>query len=47
MRYCWPAEIDTMAGDAGLRLAGRWASSNCEPYGPQASRRHVSMYRIA
>ena len=42
-RYAWPAELDLMARIAGLRLTGRWAGWNGEPFGAD-SRRHVSVY---
>ncbi|HVE93980.1 MAG TPA: class I SAM-dependent methyltransferase [Acidimicrobiales bacterium] len=42
-RYAWPSELDLMARLAGLRLAGRWAGWNNEPF-TSDSRRHVSVY---
>jgi len=46
IRYSWPAELDLMAGQAGLRLAGRYAGWDRSPFG-SASSRHVSVYQRA
>ncbi|MBA2451451.1 MAG: class I SAM-dependent methyltransferase [Chloroflexi bacterium] len=43
MRYAWPAELDLMARQAGLRLRERWADWDRQPFGP-SSTRHVSIY---
>ncbi len=42
-RYIWPSELDLMARIAGLRLHGRWAGWNHEPFDAR-SLRHVSVY---
>ncbi len=42
-RYIWPRELDLMARIAGLRLHGRWAGWNHEPFDAR-SLRHVSVY---
>ncbi len=44
LRYCWPAELDLMAGQAGLRLRERYADWDRRPFGP-ASGGHVSVYQ--
>jgi hypothetical protein len=44
IRYCWPAELDLMAGQAGLRLAERYADWDRRPF-TSASSSHVSVYR--
>jgi SAM-dependent methyltransferase len=44
LRYCWPAELDLMAGQAGLRLRERYGDWDRRPFG-SASGRHVSVYR--
>ena len=44
LRYCWPAELDLMAGHAGLRLRDRYGDWDRRPFGP-ASGGHVSVYR--
>lgn len=46
IRYSWPSELDLMAGQAGLRLAERYADWNRRPY-DSASGAHVSIYRRA
>ena len=46
IRYSWPAELDLMAGQAGLRLAERYAGWDRQPF-TAASDRHVSVYRRA
>lgn len=43
IRYSWPSELDLMAGQAGLRLAERYAGWNRQTY--DASGGHVSVYR--
>jgi len=43
-RYAWPAELDAMAGTAGLRLDCRWADWEKSPF-DDASTTHVSVYR--
>ena len=42
--YSWPAELDLMAGQAGLRLAGRYAGWDRRPF-TAASDSHVSVYQ--
>jgi SAM-dependent methyltransferase len=42
-RYVWPAELDLMAGIAGLRLRDRWAGWKGEPF-TSDSRQHVSVW---
>lgn len=42
-RYICPSELDLMARIAGLRLHGRWAGWNREPFDAR-SLRHVSVY---
>jgi SAM-dependent methyltransferase len=46
IRYCWPAELDLMAGQAGLRLAERYADWDRRPF-TSASSSHVSVYQRA
>jgi hypothetical protein len=46
IRYSWPAEIDLMAGQAGLRLAERYAGWARRPF-TSASSSHVSVYQRA
>jgi hypothetical protein len=46
IRYSWPAELDLMAGQAGLRLAERYAGWDRSPF-TSASDSHVSVYRRA
>ncbi len=43
-RYCWPGELDLMAGRAGLRLRERYGDWDRRPFGSD-SRDHVSVYR--
>lgn len=33
LRYCWPAELDLMAGQAGLRLRERYGDWDRRPFG--------------
>jgi SAM-dependent methyltransferase len=42
-RYAWPAELDLMARLAGMRLEGRWAGWQREPF-TALSPAHVSVY---
>ncbi len=42
LRYCWPSELNLMAGQAGLRLAERYAGWDRRPFG-SASTAHVSV----
>jgi SAM-dependent methyltransferase len=42
-RYGWPSEFDLMARIAGLRLRGRWASWQREPFTAESST-HVSVW---
>jgi hypothetical protein len=46
IRYSYPAELDLMAGSAGLRLAGRYASWDRRPF-TSASDNHISVYQQA
>ena len=46
IRYSWPAELDLMAGQAGLRLAERYADWDRRPF-TSASSSHVSAYQRA
>jgi len=46
LRYCWPAELDLMAGQAGLALRERYGDWDRRPIGP-ASGKHISVYRRA
>ena len=46
IRSSWPAELDLMAGQAGLRLAGRYAGWDRNPF-TAASDSHVSVYQRA
>ncbi len=46
IRYSWPAELDLMAGQAGLRLAERHADWGRRPF-TSASGGHVSVYQRA
>lgn len=43
MRYMWPAEIDALAAEHGLRLESRWANWDRSVYQAD-SRKHVSVY---
>lgn len=42
-RYCWPAELDLMADQAGLRLVERYASWDRRPFGSDSTD-HISVY---
>jgi SAM-dependent methyltransferase len=44
MRYCWPVQMDAMAGQAGLRLAERYADWHRRPFNSD-SKDHISVYR--
>lgn len=46
LRYAWPAELDLMAGQAGLRLAERYGDWRRRPF-DSASQGHVSVYQRA
>jgi SAM-dependent methyltransferase len=46
LRYAWPAELDLMAQQAGLRLAARHADWDRGLFG-SGSARHVSVYQLA
>jgi SAM-dependent methyltransferase len=46
LRYCWPAELDLMAAQAGLALRERYGDWDRRPFGP-ASGKHISVYRRA
>ncbi len=43
IRYCWPAELDLMAGQAGLKLRDRYGGWGRQPF-DSASPGHVSVY---
>lgn len=43
-RYVWPAELDLMARIAGMRLHGRWANWQRDPF-TSDSTSHVSVWR--
>lgn len=45
LRYCWPSELDLLAGNAGLRLEGRYADWDRRPFASDSSS-HVSVYRV-
>jgi SAM-dependent methyltransferase len=42
-RYVWPAELDLMAGLAGLRLRERWGDWKREPFTSESDK-HVSVW---
>lgn len=44
LRYSWPAELDLMAGQAGLRLRERHGDWDRQPFNA-ASGKHVSVYQ--
>lgn len=44
IRYSWPAELDLMAGQAGLRLTERYSGWHRRPF-TSASDGHVSVYQ--
>ncbi len=46
IRYSWPSELDLMAGQAGLRPAGRYSGWDRQPF-DSASGGHVSTYQRA
>ncbi len=46
IRYSWPTELDLMAERVGLRLAGRYAGWDQQPF-TSASDGHVSVYQRA
>ena len=46
IRSSWPAELDLMASQAGLRLAGRYAGWDRSPF-TASSDCHVSVYQRA
>ena len=46
IRYSWPAELDLMAGLAGLRLDQRYSGWDKQPF-DSGSREHISVYRAA
>jgi hypothetical protein len=46
IRYSWPAELDLMADQAGLRLAERHAAWDRQPF-TSASDGDVSVYQRA
>jgi SAM-dependent methyltransferase len=44
MRYCWPEQMDEMAGLAGLRLTERYADWHRRPFDADSTD-HISVYR--
>jgi SAM-dependent methyltransferase len=44
-RYVWPAELDLMAEQAGMRFFGRWEWWRREPF-TNESRKHVSVWEL-
>jgi len=46
IRYCWPSELDLLAGQAGLRLRERHGDWDRRPF-YAASGGHVSVYQLA
>ena len=46
IRYSWPAELDLIAGLAGLRLDQRYGGWDKQSFG-SGSREHISVYRPA
>jgi SAM-dependent methyltransferase len=44
LRYCWPAELDLMAAQAGLRLSERHGDWRRQPFNA-ASGQHISVYQ--
>jgi SAM-dependent methyltransferase len=44
LRYAWPAELDLMAGAAGLRLAERYGDWDRRPF-DSLSANHISVYQ--
>src|SRR5262245_34373799 len=42
-RYVWPAELDLMAGLAGMALRERWSGWNREPFTSESTK-HVSVW---
>jgi SAM-dependent methyltransferase len=44
IRYCWPAELDLMAEQAGLRLRERYSGWDRQPF-DSTSEGHVSVYQ--
>jgi SAM-dependent methyltransferase len=43
LRYCWPSELDLMAGLAGLRLRERYSGWDRRPFGSDSTS-HISVY---
>lgn len=43
-RYCWPSELDLMAGQAGLRLGERYSDWDRRPFDSKSTD-HISVYR--
>jgi hypothetical protein len=46
IRYAWPAELDLMAGQAGLTLAERYGGWDAQPFHADSGQ-HVSVYQRA
>jgi SAM-dependent methyltransferase len=44
MRYCWPDQMDELAGQAGLRLAERYTDWHRRPFDADSTD-HISVYR--
>jgi hypothetical protein len=43
IRYAWPAELDEMAQQVGLRLSARWANWQRAPFQIESTK-HISIY---
>ena len=46
IRYLFPAQLDALAAEAGLRLVDRWATWDGMPF-TDDSPNHVSVYGVA
>ena len=46
IRYLFPAQLDALAAEAGLRLVDRWAAWDGAPF-TDDSPNHVSIYGVA
>ncbi len=44
LRYAWPHQLDEMAAAAGFVLRDRWAGWQDEPFDPEESGEHVSVW---
>jgi len=45
VRYAYPAELDALAGEAGMRLRERWADWDRSPF-DGASKKHISVWEL-